>query len=201
MDTDDTKLLLPWYVNGTLHAEEQAAVVAHLDRCPACRKEVAELRRVSLAVETAQATPLVPEPRVSEFLDQALGRSGRSGSPRHLPWIAVAASVLALVAISYIVANVVPDRNVFRTATDPRGPVEIAYVFDMNVRDGAHESVYEAVSTSFAGGHIVKSEDGFRVTISMPSVTMNELELLADSLRQVEGVRHVDIVGVQLPIE
>ncbi len=44
MDCDTATELLPWHLNGSLTAAEQAAVEAHLESCPRCRGELAESR-------------------------------------------------------------------------------------------------------------------------------------------------------------
>ncbi len=41
MACDDVIERLPWLANGTLAAEEEAAVRAHLEGCPSCRRELA----------------------------------------------------------------------------------------------------------------------------------------------------------------
>ena len=93
----------------------------------------------------------------------------------------------------------IPEVNVFRTVTDPSGSAEIAYVFDVDaVADAA---VRTSIAEAFAGGDIVQSETGYRLTVSMPSATMKELNEFADVLRQIEGVQRVEIIGVQLPLE
>ncbi|GAB7042438.1 MULTISPECIES: anti-sigma factor family protein [Catenuloplanes] len=49
--TDEaTRTLLGLYALGRLSAAEQARTVAHLDECPACRAEVAELHHVTSAL-------------------------------------------------------------------------------------------------------------------------------------------------------
>lgn len=44
------EMLLPWYVNGTLDAEELGQVDRHLDGCAACRGLLAEERQLKMAV-------------------------------------------------------------------------------------------------------------------------------------------------------
>jgi hypothetical protein len=42
-------LLLPWLVNGTLHGDELASVLHHVDECPRCQREVQSLRELGQA--------------------------------------------------------------------------------------------------------------------------------------------------------
>ncbi|WP_020561798.1 S8 family serine peptidase [Methylosarcina fibrata] len=48
-------LLLPWYVNKTLHDHELKAVEKHIKVCLTCRREMAILQKISLAVNQADA--------------------------------------------------------------------------------------------------------------------------------------------------
>ena len=47
---DDISLLLPWYVNNTLHGSELKDVENHLKVCLTCKRELANLKKLSLAV-------------------------------------------------------------------------------------------------------------------------------------------------------
>ncbi len=46
----DISLLLPWYVNKTLHGAETRSVEDHLKVCLSCRRELATLHKLSVAV-------------------------------------------------------------------------------------------------------------------------------------------------------
>lgn len=94
MTCDDVRMSLGVYVLGALDSEERAEVEAHLDTCPACRAELAELSglpavlgRVSEQdIEVAAAPP----PVVLERLIAASARRGR----RSRTMLALAASVV-----------------------------------------------------------------------------------------------------------
>jgi hypothetical protein len=54
-----TIALLPWYLSGTLTAEEQTAVSAHLQGCPSCRQELEDLDQLRTRIrQAADAGPL-----------------------------------------------------------------------------------------------------------------------------------------------
>lgn len=54
-----TIALLPWYLSGTLSAEEQTAVSAHLQGCPSCRQELEDLAQLRTRIrQAADAGPL-----------------------------------------------------------------------------------------------------------------------------------------------
>lgn len=94
MNCDDVRISLGAYVLGALDPEETAEVEAHLDTCPACRAELAELSglpavlgRVSEQdIEAATAPP----PVVLERLIAASARRGR----RSRTMLALVASVV-----------------------------------------------------------------------------------------------------------
>lgn len=198
---NEMKFLLPWYVNGTLSARERAAVELHLESCGECRTAEAEIRQISKAIDKGQPTPLIPEPPVSSFMDTVFAQDNHVPRSRSVPWFAVAASVIGVIAAGFWFMNSVPDPNVFRTVTDSNRNSEISYVFDLETGISADESVRAAVAEAFAGGHIAQSELGYRLTVSMPSATMTELNEFAQVLREIDGIQKVDIVGVQLPLE
>ena len=198
---DDTELLLPWFVNGTLSAKEHAAVEQHLEDCTGCREALRELQMVSAAVEQEHTTPLIPEPPVEQFLQDALSEKASDAVPSRMRWFAAAASVLLLVAAGYLGLSLLPEANVFRTVTDPSGTAEISYVFDITAAEIHDASIRAAIDDAFAESKITAAEDGYRLTVSMPSATMKELNEFADMLRQIEGVQQVEIIGVQLPLE
>jgi len=54
-----TSALLPWYLSGTLSAEEQTAVSAHLQGCPSCRQELEDLTQLRTRIrQVSDAGPL-----------------------------------------------------------------------------------------------------------------------------------------------
>ncbi len=52
-DHQEIFLLLPWYVNKTLHATELERVESHLKTCLVCKREITALQHLSLAVKRA----------------------------------------------------------------------------------------------------------------------------------------------------
>lgn len=50
-------VLLPWFVNGTLDADEHAFVERHLEQCVRCQREVEWLRDLHAACVAAEADP------------------------------------------------------------------------------------------------------------------------------------------------
>jgi len=104
-------LLLPWYVNQTLDDEEAVLVQTHLQDCPACRRELAELSGLAAQIVSEPVSGWVrgrTVPPVSKHLPSsvpvsvagALGRRRRfmPRNPSSMVRYATAAAVL-LVAL------------------------------------------------------------------------------------------------------
>ncbi len=51
--SDPANALLPWYLNGTLEKEEEAAVARHVAACWVCAREIDELSPIAVAIDEA----------------------------------------------------------------------------------------------------------------------------------------------------
>lgn len=65
---DEIDGLLPWYVNGTLAADERAAVDEHLATCPTCRAELRQQRELAELVRGRGDLAPAPHPQGLERL-------------------------------------------------------------------------------------------------------------------------------------
>ncbi|HEU4649838.1 MAG TPA: zf-HC2 domain-containing protein [Croceibacterium sp.] len=99
---DKARMLLPWFVNGTLEADEAALVEAHLDACDECRADLAANRalREVYAASSAGAKPEQPAQamsvRGSRGLDQPPARRWRKLAQFALPAAAAVALIVAI---------------------------------------------------------------------------------------------------------
>jgi anti-sigma-K factor RskA len=97
--------LLPWFVNGTLEADELAFVQKHLSRCGSCQREVEWLREIHAACVAGEADPDASRAlrRLRHRLGERAGRPGPMAQLRNLwghspPWSRwVIATQLALI--------------------------------------------------------------------------------------------------------
>jgi hypothetical protein len=71
--------LLPWYLNGTLGADERARVQGHLQECATCRYEMDEMKGLQSAV--LQEVPDLSEVLLQEALDTVRGRPATAEQP------------------------------------------------------------------------------------------------------------------------
>jgi anti-sigma factor RsiW len=100
-----TALLMPWYVNGTLNEQEMASVESHLAGCTACRAaldaDVAEARALHAGNDEARVAALVAgRERAFESLRAQL----HSGAPHRRPavparWVPALAALLVIGAV------------------------------------------------------------------------------------------------------
>jgi len=74
--------LLPWYVNGTLEAQDRDTVTAHLSDCPACQEEVAHCQALAAALQAAPDSVWTPGPDRLERLLASIELLEASDVPR-----------------------------------------------------------------------------------------------------------------------
>jgi len=103
MECREVRPLIEAFVSEQLLVETTQAIVAHLERCRGCRAEVDGLRRMRAAIRSAVETSADLSPR-AEFLSMLTPRlqteaaRGRPARMRRRAWMAVAASLLIVVA-------------------------------------------------------------------------------------------------------
>jgi hypothetical protein len=101
MDCRDVRPLIDAFLSEQLLVETTEAIVAHLDRCPACRAEVENVRRLRHATRGAfmASAALTPDARfLAELATSLRGEvvPVRSASRPRYRWLAVAAAVLLI---------------------------------------------------------------------------------------------------------
>jgi Putative zinc-finger len=106
MECREVRQLAEAFVTEQLLVETAQAVVAHLDRCPACRAEVDGLRRLRAATRSAfeGSRELAASPEFAGALTARLQteaiRQRAARAPRRL-WLAMAAGVLLVVGAGF----------------------------------------------------------------------------------------------------
>jgi hypothetical protein len=93
------------FLSEELPVETTQAVVAHLQRCPACEAEIDGVRRLRAATRSAfeRTREFRIDPAFAAALSSHLHRVGREPVPRTLKraWLAIAASILLLVGAGW----------------------------------------------------------------------------------------------------
>lgn len=118
--------LLSAYLDGELDLWEEARLRAHLEHCPACRVELADLHRVRGAVRSL--------PRLDLPSSLALERPGAAATSRRLRWAGALAAAAMVVAIGLaffaspsaitLDLEAIADRHAARAILD-RGPLPV----------------------------------------------------------------------------
>jgi anti-sigma factor RsiW len=106
MECRDARPLLDAFVSEQLLVETTQSIVAHLERCAACRAEADGLRRLRLATRSAfeSSAELRPSAEFLSALPRRLQRTAapqRPGRARDRTWLAFAASLLLLIGIGW----------------------------------------------------------------------------------------------------
>lgn len=126
MNCDDVRDLLGAYALGILEPDEQEAVSRHLDQCPDCRFELAQMDGVVDALATAP-TPTPPSPALRARLLQEIQsapattptpvtpvetrRSTTLVVPRWVAWPLAAAAVLLIAGIATLAILLLGTRD------------------------------------------------------------------------------------------
>lgn len=200
---DRFELMLPWYVNGSLTATEQGDVAAHLDRCAACRDAVALLRRMRTAVRHPTATPIVPEPRPHALLHALEQISPRRRALRYGSLLAAAAIVAAVAFLGVrSFAPGIDEQQDFRTLSSESRVPQADYVLEIELAPGAGAREVTQVTELVGGrGAQQSGENRYRLTVTLQSGSLADLEAIATRVEAVPGIRTARIVAMQLPVE
>ena len=110
---EETQRLLPWLINGTLAAEEAAAVDSHLAECAQCRADLLSEQALAGAVARlpadVEASWAAMDRRLEQITDRGPYRASTRWFRRRVPmgWVA-AAPLAAAAAIALVFLNIAP---------------------------------------------------------------------------------------------
>jgi anti-sigma factor RsiW len=89
MTHEQAWILLPWYVNGTLDADERRLVEQHLQGCGVCRKEQSEILKQSAYCRQTAIPELSAQASFNRLMQriesESTGSRGKNASPRGMP--------------------------------------------------------------------------------------------------------------------
>ena len=198
--------LLPWFVNNTLDDGERERVRRHLDSCDTCRAAVSLLSSAQSTVRHSIATPMVPPPRTERLLKSIDGFESKVRRSRTMAALGVAAS---LAATLLVVALLLPDREQaattpvrYETTTSPTQRSSMDYVLDLRFESGTSMAAQERVLQGLQAKEINRGGSAglYRITVSLPADSLEELEQYTRDLESLGEIRSVSAVAVQLPM-
>lgn len=199
--------LLPWFVNDTLDHSEREQVERHLDACHACRSAASLLSSVQSTVRHSIATPMTPQPRTDSLLESIDRSESKAGRSRTIAVVAVAAS---FAGAFLVVSLVLPDRDQevtvpahYETTTSPAPRSSMDYVLDLQFEAGTSIAAQEQVLQGLEAMEINRSGSSgtYRITVSLPAASLEELERYTRDLESSGEIESVDVVAVQLPMK
>jgi hypothetical protein len=199
--------LLPWFVNDTLDHSEREQVERHLDACHACRSAASLLSSVQSTVRHSIATPMTPQPSTDRLLESIDRFENKAGRSRAIAVVAVAAS---FAAAFLVVALVLPDQGKegtvparYETTTSPTQRSSMDYVLELQFEAGISTAAQEQVLQGLEAMEINPSGSSgtYRITVSLPAASLEELERYTRDLESSGEVKSVDVIAVQLPMK
>jgi hypothetical protein len=183
----ELELLLPWYVNGRLEADEARQVEAHLAACPACQKEASQLAKLlaheaesidDRPVGDAHVQALFARiDRLEEQQKRAEKKRTDDGAERTSLWDGLNRLIQSLMGAPGLVAATV-------------AAIALAVIVTPMFRSGATDAQYDVLSSNEPTGNELSVRLQFSGTASPEAVE----RLVSSSVkeRQVKGSYRVE---------
>lgn len=205
-DHEKVRMLIPWYLNGTLADTEATVVRIHLESCSECRADVAVHERMRLAIVQDEATPIVPSVTASTLLDGLARSESRADSWSPYRKYAVAASLVLAVLIAIVTITTdfwsVAQNQTYQTATSAQKDSKIAYVLQLQFEFGITPEDRERVLDELGGVDIraLENTEAYEMLIHIPNSSLDELERIANEVQSRSEVRFAEFVALQMPV-
>lgn len=145
--------MLPWYVNGTLTADERETVEAYLAQVPEARDEVAFLRRLRDEVKARQPTTTPGEfglKRLERQIEKERKARWRSAGPWRAA--AIAATLVVLIQGAFLFQGWRSGDEFVTTGTGDRSAVVLQMTFDPQATEAEIRQVLQTVDAHLVSG-------------------------------------------------
>lgn len=203
--------LLPWYLNGTLGAEEQRRVARHLESCPDCRLELDELTHMKRDITAAYAAQPEPSPQLARSVfakvaqKSALRRPASAESENWLSgldqwirslfipqWVPTLAALFVVAQLGLLFWLTLPPSQNGQVTTRGLGTqtARLSVAFHSTATEEAIRSVIETVNGRIVDGPNKKGIYTIEVPAADSQVSQNTLNLLR---RNSDVVRAADL--------
>jgi hypothetical protein len=203
-------MLLPWYANGTLSADEARQIEQHVATCALCRDEVERCRRLAVSVKAAGENAWAPSSThfagVMAHIDRAEGapklqtpplfarlRDWFAESTRPMQWAFAVQSALVLVMAGALIFTIAPAPSTYETlsrseekAVSDRARLRVVFAEEVTGRE--LRDILQSVDGQFVQG---PSPTGV-YTIELPFAP-TEQEKLARALAKLRSDAKVQL--------
>lgn len=195
--------LLPWLVNGSLTPDERERVTQHVQRCPHCAREAAQLRQMQAAMQSEPADLAASQAfnRLRDRIEHDSSdapwwqRARQAWRETQRGWrgaLALQAGLLACVLAVLVFKPGAPDTSSqapsYRTLSAPTpspapgtGSAHVTVIFDGNLTEREVRALLLSVHASIASG---PTPDGAYVLALDPAQQ-------SQALAQLRGTAHV----------
>jgi len=195
------ELLLPWYVNETLDAEEYESVRRHVEACAECRENFMLLNSLSDVVQEDSTIPIIPEPVPDKLLALVERETAGKGHDPFRGWrgVAAAAAVLLLVVLGRMATTIDESEPGYLTATsvESRGSYVLSMQFDTELAVTTRERILERLGATNVVATDLPGE--YRFNVVRPNQTVVEFDAYLSSIEAMDGVAGVALVGIDDP--
>ena len=199
----ETVELIPWYVNGTLTAEERDRLEVHLRECLPCRAALRDEQRLRGLIRAQDDIPIGAEHGMSDLLRRIERSGARAASSWFRTPLGYGATAIAAAIVAWVALTNLPTRDsivseggavqtgepggAFTTLTD--GEAAAVNRIDLILADAVAENTLADILDALGGELIGGPSELGRYTVAVEAQSEDELSAVIDRLLQDPRVR------------
>ena len=114
--------------------------------------------------------------------------------------VAASSAIIALFLVQFFGGTQTPAR--FETATSARVETQTDYVLNIVFESASAEVDHDRVMRLIEAREVTRTNNNgnYRVTVSLPASSLQELQRFTDDVESLPEVRSVEVIAVQLPV-